>query len=152
MLRKSKKRELLTLDNPRYSDLVKSHPQLRGVKLEDSNTKARLPVDVIIGVNDFAKVRTSGHLRVRRRGDPVAERTRLRWTIMSSGIDLGNSYLAVNSTVDHNRFCALDVLGLEDKPSTHQSYVHEEFKEQLTRSPDSRYETGILGAKASTAC
>ena len=111
--------------------------------MEDSNTKARLPVHVIIGVNDFAKVRTSGHLRVRRRGDPVAERTRLRWTTVSSGTDLGNSYLAVNSTVDHNRFCALDVLGLEDKPSTHQSYVHEEFKEQLTRSPDSRYETGL---------
>ena len=57
-------------------------------------------------------------------------------------MDLGNAYLAVNSTVNHNRLCAVDVLGLEDEPSTHQSNVHEEFKEQLIRSPDGRYETG----------
>ena len=29
---KIEKRKMLTLDNPRYSDLVKSHPHLRGVK------------------------------------------------------------------------------------------------------------------------
>ena len=69
---KIEKRELLTLDNPRYSDLVKSQPHLRGVKMEDSDTKACLPAHVIIDANDFAKIRTSGSLRVGRRGDPVA--------------------------------------------------------------------------------
>ena len=62
---------------------------------------------------------------------------------MSPGTDLGDTYLAVNLTVDHNQLCALDVLGPEDRPSTHQSDVHEEFKEQLARSPDGRYETGL---------
>ena len=76
--------------------------------MEDSDTKAHLPVHVIIGANDLAKIRTSDRLRVGRRGDPVAERTRFGWTIMSPGTDLGNAYLAVNSTVDHNRLCALD--------------------------------------------
>ena len=42
-------------------------------------------------------------LRVGRRGDPVAERTRFAWAIMSPGTDLSNAYLTVNSTVDHNR-------------------------------------------------
>ena len=140
---KIEKRELLTLDNPRFSNLVKSHPHLRGVKMEDSDTKARLPVHVIIDANDFVKIRTSDRLRVGRRGDPVADRARFGWTIMSPRTDVGNAYLAVNSTVDHNRLCALDVLGLEDKPTTHQSDVHEEFEEQLTRSPDGRYKTGL---------
>ena len=62
---------------------------------------------------------------------------------MSPGTDLGNAYLVVNSTGYHNRLCALDVLGLEDKPTSHQSEVREEFKEQLTGSPDGRYETGL---------
>ena len=62
---------------------------------------------------------------------------------MSPGTDLGNAYLVVNSTGYHNRVCALDVLGLEDKPTSHQSEVREEFKEQLTGSPDGRYETGL---------
>ena len=140
---KIEKRELLPLDNPRYSDLVKKYPHLRDIKMEDSDTKARLPVHVIIGANDFAKIRTSDRLRVGRRGDPVAKRTRFGWTMMSTGTDPGNVYFAVNSTVDHYRLCALDVLGIDDKPSTHQSDVHEEFKEQLTRSPDGRYETEL---------
>ena len=37
---------------------------------------------------------------------------------MSPGTDLGDTYLAVNLTVDHNQLCALDVLELEDRPST----------------------------------
>ena len=45
---KIEKRELLTLDNPRYSDLVKNHPHLRGVKMANSD-------------NDFAKIQTSDH-------------------------------------------------------------------------------------------
>ena len=63
---KIEKRELLTLDNPRYSNLVKYYPHLRGVKMEDSDTEARLPVHVIIGADDFAKIRTSDRLRVGR--------------------------------------------------------------------------------------
>ena len=80
---------------------------------------------VIIGANDFAKIRTSDRLRVGCRGDPVAKRTCLRWTIMSPGTDLSHAYLAVNSTVDHNQLYALDFLGLKDRPSTHQSDIHE---------------------------
>ena len=75
---KIEKRELSTFDNPRYSDLVKSYPHLRGVKMEDSDTKAHLPVHVIIGA-DFAKMRKSDRLRVGCRGDPVAKRKRFGW-------------------------------------------------------------------------
>ena len=46
--------------------------------MENSDTEARLPVHVIIGANDFAKIRTSDRLRIGRKGDPAAERTRLR--------------------------------------------------------------------------
>ena len=63
---KIEKRELLTLDNPGYSNLVKYYPHLRGVKMEDSDTEARLPVHVIIGADDFAKIRTSDRLRAGR--------------------------------------------------------------------------------------
>ena len=52
----NRKRELLTLDNPRYSDLLNNHLHLRGVTMEDSDTKVHLPMHVIIGANDFAKI------------------------------------------------------------------------------------------------
>ena len=39
--------------------------------------------------------------------------------------------------------CALDVLGLADPETGDQSAVYNEFKEQLVRSPEGWYETGL---------
>ena len=57
---------------------------------------------------------------------------------MSPGAETDPSpvYLALNSTADYDRLCALDVLGLADKPTGDQGDVYDEFKEQLTRSPE----------------
>lgn len=52
-------------------------------------------------------------------------------------------YLAVNSAADYERLCALDVLNLSDSPEGDQENVYSEFKEQLTRSSDGRYETAL---------
>ncbi len=37
----------------------------------------------------------------------------------------------------------MDVLGLEDHPVGDQSSLYQEFKEQLIRSPEGWYETGL---------
>ena len=39
---------------------------------------------------------------------------------------------------------SIHVLGLEDGPDVDQNLVCEEFKEQLVRSPEGWYETGLL--------
>ncbi|XP_068707584.1 uncharacterized protein [Montipora foliosa] len=64
---------------------------------------------------------------------------------MSPGADqdLSPVYLAVNSNCDFERLCALDVLGLADTPAGDQFDVYDEFKEQLTRSPEGWYETSL---------
>lgn len=138
-------RELLVLENPRYKQILEENSHLRGVHMDDIDEKDKLPVHVILGANDFAKIRTGERLRVGRRGDPVAEYTRFGWTIMSPGADkdLSLAYLAVNSNADYERLCALDVLGLADTPTGDQGDVYDEFKEQLTRSPEGWYETGL---------
>ena len=113
--------------------------------MDDDVEKERLPLHIILGANDFAKIRTGERLRVGRRGDPVAEFTRFGWTIMAPGADrdLSPAYLAVNSNADYERFCALDVLGLADSPTGDQTDVYDEFKEQLVRSSEGWYETGL---------
>ena len=140
---KVNKRELLILENPRYNQLIEGNSHLKGVRMDDVDDKAKLPVHLILGANEFAKIRTGERLRVGRRGDPVAEYTRFGWTIMSPGADqdLSPVYLAVNSNCDFERLCALDVLGLADTPAGDQFDVYDEFKEQLTRSPEGWYET-----------
>ena len=53
------------------------------------------------------------------------------------------SRIAVNSTADYKRLCALDVLGLVDTPTGDQGDVYNEFKEQLSHSPEGWYETAL---------
>ena len=64
---------------------------------------------------------------------------------MSPGADSGLSpaLLAVNSNADYEKLCALDVLGLAYPETGDQSAVYDEFKEQLVRSPEGWYETGL---------
>ena len=135
---KVNKRELLILENPRYNQLIEGNFQLNGVRMDDVDDKAKLHVYLILGANEFAKIRTGERLRVGRRGDPVAEYTRFGWTIMSPGSDqdLSPVYLAVNSNCDFERLCALDVIGLADTTAGDQFDVYDEFKEQLARSPE----------------
>ncbi|KAK3700050.1 hypothetical protein QZH41_004349 [Actinostola sp. cb2023] len=142
---KVEKRELLTLENPHYKELIEANTHLRGVEMDDDDEKDQLPVHLIIGANDFAKIRTGERLRVGRRGDPVAEFTRFGWTIMSPGADtdLSAAYMAINSTTDYEQLCALDILGLANNPTGDQGHVYNEFKEQLTHSPEGWYETGL---------
>ena len=141
---KIEKRELLTLENPHYKRVLDEIPQLKGVQIDDDDAKDQLPVHIILGANDFAKIRTGERLCVGPRGDPVAEFTRLGWAIMSPGADrdVSHGYLAVSATTDYDNLCALDVLGLADTTGD-QDCVFGEFKEQLTRSEEGWYETAL---------
>lgn len=78
--------------------------------MDDDDTKKMLPIHMILGANDFAKIHTGEWLQVGRRGDPVAEFTQFGWTIMSPGADSGllPALLAVNSNADYEKLCALD--------------------------------------------
>ena len=64
---------------------------------------------------------------------------------MSRGdeVDLSKVFQTQTSVADYEGLCRLDVLGLEDSPTGDQNIVYEEFREQLKRSPDGWYETGL---------
>ena len=139
------KPKLLELDNPKYNDIVERYTHLKGVEMDDSDTKRMLPVDLILGVSEFAKIKTTQAPRVGSPGEPVAEMTRFGWTIMFPGKepDLTKILLTQTSQVDYEKLCQLVVLGLQDRPLGDQEQVRLEFKEQLTRSPEGWYETGL---------
>ena len=141
---KIEKKELLSLENPRYKEIVQRFSHLKEVHMDDDDEKELLPVHLILGANDYAKIRTSESLRVGRSGEPVAEHTKFGWSIMSPGADQEVSLgcLAVNSTTDYDNLCSLDVLGLTDTTGQ-ESNVLGEFKEQLTRSQEGWYETAL---------
>ena len=145
-LSKVDKGVLLTVPNPRYTEMISRHQYLKGVTMDDQDTKQELPVHVILGASEYAKLKTSSVPRVGKPGEPIAELTYFGWTIMSPGAEtnLSSVYLTRSSSTDYEQLCCLDVLGLEDKPAGDQQAVYSEFQEQLVQHPEGWYETGLL--------
>ena len=132
---------LLSLDKPRYAEVVEKHPHLSGVQVIDQDEKPELPVHIILGVSEYAKIRTETKPGVGRPGKPVAELTQFGWTILSPGkeIDISNMLLTQAGAADYEELA--NWLGIQDKGV--QTDVYDEFKEQLLRSPEGWYETGL---------
>ena len=145
-LSKVDKGVLLTVPNPRYTEVISQHQPLRGVITDDGDTKQELPIHVILGASEYAKLKSSTVLRVGKPGEPVAELTSFGWTIMYPGAEtnLSSVYLTRSSLADYEQLCSLDVLGLADKPAGDQQAVYSEFREQLVCHPEGWYETGLL--------
>ena len=64
---------------------------------------------------------------------------------MSPGqeFDRNAMMLTQTSQLEYEELCRLDVLGLADSPPYDQQAVYSEFKEQLVRSEQGWYETGL---------
>ena len=137
---------LLSLGNPGYKDMTGRYHHLKGVEMDDIDTKRDLPVHLILGASEYAQVKTETTPRIGKPGEPIAEWTRLGWTILSPGSEpnLTSMFLTQTSAVDYENLCRLDVLGLQDHSVGDQDFVYEEFKEQLLRDPEGWYETGLL--------
>ena len=114
--------------------------------MDDEDTKLELPIHVILGASEYAKLKTNTLPKVGKPGEPVAELTSFGWTIISPGTEtsFSKTYLTRTTPADYEQLCSLDVLGLEDRPAGDQQSVYSEFQEQLERHPEGWYETGLL--------
>lgn len=144
-LTKVDKSELLSLENPRYEELIAKYTHLKGVTMTDRDNKPKLPIHVVLGSGDYARIKTETRPRIGKDCEPIAELTKLGWFLMSPGqeFDRNTMLLTQTSQSDYEQLCRLDVLGLEDTPEHDQGVVHNEFKEQLTRDQEGWYETGL---------
>ena len=67
--------ELLSLDNPHYQGLITKYHHLSEVVINDTDTKSYLPVHVILGTGEHAKLKTDKSPKIGKPGEPVAELT-----------------------------------------------------------------------------
>ena len=91
--------------------------------MEDNDKKSELPIHLILGASEYSRVKTETKPRIDKPSDV---------------------YLAKSSAADYEQLCNLDVLGLEDSPEADQGSVYGEFIEQLDRSEEGWYESGLL--------
>lgn len=75
-LTKVHKGELLTVDNPKYQELINSYDHLKGIKIEDDDAKKQLPVHVVLGSGEYARIKTETKPYIGRDGDTVAEKNK----------------------------------------------------------------------------
>ena len=137
---------LLSLENPKYEEMVNKYRHLSDLRLNDLDNKRELPVHLVLGTSEYSRIKTATKPRIGNPGEPVAEYTHLGFTKISPGaeLDMSNLYLAKSATEDYDCLCSWDALGIVDSSAEHQSTVYEDFKEQLTRSNEGWYETGLL--------
>ena len=142
---------LLNVPNPDYGARLTKYPHLMGIKMNENQTKAILPIHVILGACDFTKIKTQERPRIGQVGDPVAELTISGWVIMSTGKDscYSNVLLRAAAINTYGELCSLDVLGLSDthhlsKPDDADDVVLEKFKRQLTQDENGCYETDLI--------
>ena len=77
------KGELLFLDNPNYKETIAKNPHLSGVVMNDQDKKSRLPVHLILGAGEYAKLKTESAPKIGEPSEPVAEVKKFCWVIMS---------------------------------------------------------------------
>ena len=110
------KPELMKLNNPNYFHLLERYKHLNGAKFEDPDTRTQIPIHLVLGASDYAKIKTSTAQKVGQPGEPVAEKTLLGWTVMSPGKEgEGPILLTQSTTMDYEQLTSLDVLGLADR-------------------------------------
>ena len=140
---------LLKLKNPRYNELCKRYAHLADLQFIDCDEKDEIPIHVILGVGQFTMAKTATAPRIGNAGEPIAEKTKFGWVMMSPGredFEETSALLTRNSVIeDFDQLSRLDVLGIEDNPQEDlQSSVLDEFRNQLVQREDGHYETNLL--------
>ena len=97
-LTKVNKSELLVVDNPRYDDLLEKYQHLKEVKLNETETKKSLPIHVVLGSGEYARVKTQERPRVGKEGEPIAELNKLGWFVMSPGTEFDELRMMMTQT------------------------------------------------------
>ena len=75
----------ITLSNPKYNEMIETYDYLKGIKMNERDTKPELPIHVILGASDYVKIKKQKCPGVGKINEPTAEQTKMDWVIMSPG-------------------------------------------------------------------
>jgi hypothetical protein len=138
-LTKVDKTELLSINNPDYKGLIEQYQHLESVKMDDDDTKPQLPIHLVLGNGEYARIKTSTKPLVGNDCEPIAEKTKLGWFIMSPGVEVDKNIMLLTQTsqADFENLCRLNVLGLADSSENDQDAdeTYDDFKENISRQP-----------------
>jgi len=143
-------RPLIThLPNPQIKKIKEKQPRMQQlVFTEEESTGDYLPVHILLGVNDFKRIRLQEAPVIGRQPhDPLAEMTKLGWIMYGgstqhSGTEL--CHFTMTGQQEFEKMCNLDVLGLKESTTpTETLFDHEKFKQQIVMENNGKYHTSL---------
>ena len=113
--------------------MMETYGHLKGIKMNETDTKPELPMHVILWTSDYVKIKMQKCPRVGKINEPIAEQTKVGWVIMSSGreIDFVSSLYTKTSMSDFDCLCDIDVLGVEENHLSHYENVYKNSNNSL---------------------
>ena len=113
--------------------MMETYGHLKGIKMNETDTKPELPMHVILWAGDYVKIKMQKCPRVGKINEPIAEQTKVGWVIMSSGreIDFVSSLYIKTSMSDFDCLCDIDVLGVEENHLSHYENVYKNSNNSL---------------------
>ena len=113
--------------------MMETYGHLKGIKMNETDTKPELPMHVILWAGDYVKIKMQKCPRVGKINEPIAEQTKVGWVIMSSGreIDFVSSLYTKTSMSDFDCLCDIDVLGVEENHLSHYENVYKNSNNSL---------------------
>ena len=125
-------------------------PGLKRLKVKFSHTKDKEfyittgehQVHMIIGNKTYSKLRTEAMFKGKD-NEPIVEGTSFGWAIHGGEFTNTNCMFTREHGNDFERLYSLDILGIEDRGEDDQLDVYKEFKENISRQIDGRYEVNV---------
>ena len=155
--------EEIELTGSRLQDFTTvRRPDMNDLKMKYTHTQDKrfymvpngeYQIHLILGDSTYSIIRTEKVYKGAS-GDPIVEETTFGWVIHG-----GNDYssdgacMFLREVNDYEQLYSLDVLGVEDRGENDQMDILTEFRENITRQDDGRYQVAILwipGSKLTT--
>ena len=99
-------------------------------------------IDIILGDNTYCKIKAEKIFKGNP-GEPIVEGTTFGWVIHGGDDHVTDQCTFMRETSDYEKLYSLDVLGVQDRGENDQLDVLKEFKDDIRRREDGRYEVRV---------
>ena len=150
--------EEIELTGSRLQDFTTvKRPDMNELKMKYTHTqdkrfymtaKGEHPIHLILGDGTYSRIRTEKVYKGNP-GDPLVEETTFGWVIHGGEDYSSDACMFTREVYDYEQLYSLDVLGVEDRGENDQMQVLAEFRENITRQEDGRYQVSIPWIPAS---
>ena len=106
-------------------------------------------IDIILGDSTYCKIKTEDIYK-ENPGEPIVEGTTFGWVIHGGDDHVTDQCMFTREICDYEKLYGLNVLGVQDRGENDQLDVLKEFKDDITRREDGRYEVRVPWIPGST--